>query len=323
VVQGEGEAVWSTVLEDFEHGRLGGVYTSFERGQSFDLAKARTPRYDLLDAGRHHRFTLQTTRGCPLDCSFCAGSRSISRYQKKPIDQVARELEAILDCDRRPIVELADDNSFVDKSWGRSLAALLGRYPIRWFTETDVSVADDPALLAELAGSGLVELLIGFESAAAAPLRGLDGRNWKLGRWNRYREQIERIQSFGIAVNGCFILGFDEDDAGAFEDTARFVRESDLAAVQVTLLTPFPGTALHRRLASEERLLAGFDWSACTLFGATFHPRRMGVAQLEQGFFDLVMELYGEDETARRARRFRECARMRSRQHPPMVESRS
>ena len=121
VLQGEGELLWSELLADFEAGRLRGLYSSLGSRRRFSLADARTLRYDLLDIERYNRLTLQTTRGCPLDCSFCGASRLISPFKIKPIDLVRRDLEAILELWPHPFIELADDNTFVSKRWAREL----------------------------------------------------------------------------------------------------------------------------------------------------------------------------------------------------------
>ncbi|MFN3648452.1 MAG: radical SAM protein [Armatimonadota bacterium] len=310
VVRGEGEAVWEELLRDFEAGRLRPLYSSLETpGRPFSLDCARVPRYDLLDIRRYNRLTLQTTRGCPLHCSFCAASRTISAYKRKPIPQVRRELEAILAVWPRPFIELADDNTFVDKRWSRELVKLFREYRLRWFTETDLSVADDPELLELLAGSGCAQVLIGLESAQRESLDRLDSRNWKERRWESYGEKIRRIQSAGISVNGCFILGLDGDGPEVFDRTRDWVLASDLAEVQITLLTPFPGTALYERYRREGRLLKEVFWDECTLFDVTYRPARMSPQELEQGFHGLMRELYSEENAAIRRRRFQQCVR--------------
>ena len=68
--------------------------------------------------------------------------------------------------------------------------------------------------------------------------------------------KIRKIQSYGITVNGCFILGFDQDDLRVFDRTREFVQASGLSEVQITILTPFPGTGLYRRL-QQERTISG------------------------------------------------------------------
>ncbi|XXF78472.1 cobalamin-dependent protein [Myxococcaceae bacterium GXIMD 01537] len=309
VVQGEGEAVWARLLEDFEEGRLAPLYSSRGERQGFHLSEARVPRYDLLELSRYNRLTLQTTRGCPLDCAFCGASRTLSSYKLKPLAQVRRELEAILALWPRPFIELADDNTFASRGWSRELAALFAGYDVRWFTETDISVADDERLLELLAESGCAQLLIGLESTAPAALRGVDARDWKARRAESYLEKVRRIQSYGIAVNGCFIFGLDGDEEDCFERTRVFVEESGLCDVQITLLTPFPGTALHRALREEGRLLREVYWDACTLFDVTFRPRRLSPEALTQGFEELMVSLYSPEATTRRRARWRDCLR--------------
>ena len=312
VVRGEGEAVWPQLLQDFENDQLKPLYSSFDaQHKKFRLCDSRAPRLDLLDIPKYNRLTLQTTRGCPLDCEFCGASRLISAYKKKPLESIRREIELILSIWPKPFLELADDNTFADKRWARELAQLLGEYAIPWFTETDISVADDDELLRLLAQSNCAQLLIGFESSTRSSLQSVDGRNWKRNRHAKYLDDIAKIQSYGIAVNGCFILGFDGDDIGVFDRTREFVQQSDLADVQITVLTPFAGTALQRRLQSQNRLLKPVYWDKCTLFDVTFQPAQMSASRLESEFGNLMRDIYAPEATARRKHRFRECVRTR------------
>ena len=150
-------------------------------------------------------------------------------------------------------------------------------------------------------------MLIGLESAAPASLEGIDVKNWKLKQFDRYHRGLEVIQSFGISVNGCFILGFDTDDTGIFELTEQFISSSNLAEVQITLLTPFPGTQLYKKLQQENRLLEEVFWDRCTLFDTTFHPKLMAVDELSAGFRWLMKRLYSEKEYAVRRQKFKQC----------------
>ena len=179
VVVGEGELAWPRLLRDWSAGALRPVY----RNASFrdvDLARAPVPRYDLLDFERYNRIPVQASRGCPLDCEFCAASKIFGGYKRKPVENVARELREIARHVAHPFVELADDNTFVDKRWSRELVRVIAAAGVHWFTETDVSLADDAELLDLLGASGCRQVLIGFESpSAAVPRRdrgqGLEG----------------------------------------------------------------------------------------------------------------------------------------------------
>lgn len=310
VVVGEGEPVWPILLEDLEGGRLKKLYRAREVHGNYRLRDSRTPRYDLLDIGRYNRITLQTTRGCPIGCSFCAASRLISPYKTKPIGKIRTELEEIMSLWQKPFIELADDNTFFDKRWGRQLAKLFSEYRLRWFTETDISIADDEELLESLARGGCAQLLIGLESSAPASLEGLDSKNWKFRQFETYLRKIEKIQSYGISVNGCLILGFDSDDCSVFESTYEFVSASKLSEVQITLLTPFPGTPLYESLDRSGRLIEKTFWDRCTLFDTTFHPKLMTVDELASGFRWLMQKLYAQKEYQKRRDKFRECVRV-------------
>jgi radical SAM superfamily enzyme YgiQ (UPF0313 family) len=298
IVVGEGEILWPRVLEDLEQGRLRKVYrnTSVK-----DVALGHVdPRFDLLDVKRYNRMPVQTTRGCPLHCEFCAASRVFGAYKLKPVDAVVREIRSIKKHWKRPFVELADDNTFVNKRWGKELVRALAEEGVHWFTETDVSVAEDRELLDLLGRSGCRQLLIGFESPTSAALQGMDSSGWKAGHYKQYRGAIDAIQNRGISVNGCFIVGNDSDTPEIFPEIERFVKSSGLADVQVTVLTPFPGTSLHARLKREGRLLREQYWDRCTLFDVNFVPKNMTVEDLEQGLEHLMGSLYTEEETARR-----------------------
>jgi len=177
---------------------------------------------------------------------------------------------------------------------------------IRWFTETDVSVAEDEELLQLLRDSGCLQVLIGFESPSLAGLDGLEQlANWKAKKFSEYRRAIERIQDHSVTVNGCFVLGLDGTGPESFDEVWRFVRDSGLYEVQITILTPFPETPLYERLAAEGRLLRQDAWEYCTLFDVNFRPDRMSVTELETGFRDLTERLYSTEFTQERRGRFR------------------
>jgi radical SAM superfamily enzyme YgiQ (UPF0313 family) len=298
------EGAWPRLVQDFRAGRLQPRYEGL-RSRVFDEGHYAIPRFDLLRGRAYNRMTVQTSRGCPLDCEFCAASlRITSGYQQKPVDKVVREIRAALDARPEPFFEFADDNTFVNKKWGKAFLRAITPLGLRWFTETDVSIADDDELLDLLADSGCRQVLIGFESPDAAGLDGMDPHNWKRNRSDRYLEAIDRIQSRGVSVNGCFILGLDGHTPAIFETVRDFVNRSGLLEVQLTVQTPFPGTPLYERLRREGRLLEERYWDRCTLFDVTFQPKRMTVDELETGLRWLFGEIYNEREFLKRKRQY-------------------
>lgn len=301
VVIGEGELLWPELLADFERGALKPFYVA---SREFDLADAPMPRFDLLDPEKYNRLTVQTSRGCPHKCEFCASSILLTpRYKVKPVGKVIAEFREIKKIWARPFIELADDNSFVHREHFKKLLRELAKENIRWFTEADVRVAEDDELLALIRDSGCQQILIGLESPRRTSLCGVEMKNdWKLRQLDHYKEAIAKIQSYGITVNGCFILGLDGDTPDVFDDVLEFVRDSRLYEVQVTFMTAFPGTPLYARLKNEGRILRDRAWELCTLFDINFQPKNMSIAELQNGFLGLVKQLYSAEETqARRA----------------------
>ncbi len=150
------EGVWPQVVEDAHAGRLQASLRGLA-GRGFStIAITPCPRFDLLAGRPYNRITVQTSRGCPLNCEFCAASlRITSSYQQKPIDKVVCEIRAARETTRQPFFELADDNTFVNKKWGKALLRAIAPLDIRWFTETDISIADDEELLDLLADERL------------------------------------------------------------------------------------------------------------------------------------------------------------------------
>jgi radical SAM superfamily enzyme YgiQ (UPF0313 family) len=304
VVIGGAEGVWPQVLADAERGELKPIYIgSTDRVFAPDLYAM--PRFDLLQSRPYNRVTVQTSRGCPRACEFCAASLLITkRFNQKPVERVLDEIRAARRYFAEPFFEFADDNTFLNKHWGKEFLRALIRENIRWFTETDASIADDLELCDLLAASGCRQLLIGFESPHADDLTGLDPANWKQTQAPRLQYVIDTLQSRGVSVNGCFILGLDTHTPDVFPMFLDFVRNSGLAEVQFTVLTPFPGTPLYDRLRRERRLLSERFWDRCTLFDVNFRPARMSIEELESGLRWLFSETYSQQETSRRMRSF-------------------
>ncbi len=309
VAAGEGEVVWEQILVDCEQGKLKPVYDA--RGREFDLAQAPVPRFDLLDISKYNRLTVQTSRGCPHQCEFCASSVVLtSAYKQKPAAKVLQEIDKILELWEHPFLEFADDNSFVNKAYWKELLGKLGGKKIRWFAETDLSVSEDEKLLSLMRRSGCAQVLIGLESPVETGLRGLELRSdWKRKRFGRYKDAIRTIQSHGITVNGCFVLGLDGHTVEIFDEVFEFVRETGLYEVQITILTAFPGTPLYARLRKENRLLQPEAWEKCTLFDVNYRPTHMTPEELADGFRKLGIRLYSEEFTNWRRNNFKSILR--------------
>jgi radical SAM superfamily enzyme YgiQ (UPF0313 family) len=294
VCMGEGELAWTQILADALADKLRPRYSAVRTANPIPWP---VPRFDLVADRPIVRWTLQTQRGCPLACEFCAASRLISRFREKPADQLRRELAAICRHDPHPTIELADDNTFSGESDPDPVLAALAEAEVRYFTEVDWRIGERPALVRKMAASGCVQVLVGIESLVFR----YPGMGDKAAALERVLDSLASIQQAGIAVIGCFIVGADGETRASLDRLQNFLRQTDLADVQVTLHTPFPGTALRARLARKGRLLEERDWSHYTLFDVTFRPDQLTVAELETGYRELLRSAFDEAETARRA----------------------
>lgn len=294
VVVGDGEPVWSRVLEDAFLGKASGIYRA---DRPFNLNESKPPRFDLAATLPRSRFTVQTQRGCPFACEFCAASRLLGSFREKPAPLLREELATLKEIVRRPVVELADDNTFAGTRDQRELLGVLADAGLRYFTESDWRIGERLALLSDLVASGCVQVLVGIESLVHT-YRGFGEKRAELCR---VMAALDAIQDHGIAVVGCFVLGADGETRDSITNLTKFLLDCPLADVQVTLQTPFSGSPLRKRLAREGRILSDRGWDYYTLFDVTFIPDSMTVSDLEDAYRKLAGVVYSAAENKRRS----------------------
>lgn len=286
VVSGDGEVTFPIVLDEIAAGDARSHYHS---AGDFSLGDSPLPRWDLLGANSPPRFTLQTMRGCPWACSFCAASRLLGPAREKPDALIARELAAIAAIRSRPWIELADDNTFAGKRDHGPMLESLRHVGARWFTESDWRIAERPELLKQIARSGCRQILIGLESS----IFKYPGMGAKTAEWERMVEAVDTIQDAGIVVNACLIVGADGETRASIERLGDFLEDARMGEIQLTLQTPFPGTSLFHSMRRTNRLLPG-DFSRYTLFDVVYQPDRMSPTKLQDAFHDLISRVFAD-----------------------------
>jgi len=217
---------------------------------------------------------------------------------------VVKEVQEIKKLWKHARIGFADDNLFVDLRYSRELVASLGALNVLWFAQSDISIARDQEFLTELYRCGCKFVLIGFESVSKDNLHTLNTDQWKEKRFDRYSEDIARIQNSGIGVFGSFILGLDNDQPSTFSETVKFIVDNSILTVQLSILTPFPGSRLRTRLEQENRILHS-DWQWYTVMNAVIRHPRFAAEELEQGLLRAYQGIYNIESNERRARYFR------------------
>jgi len=265
VVTGEAERIWLQVLEDARYGSLKRRYD----GGLAEINDVPFARHDLLATG-YTCGAIQTTRGCPLNCSFCSVTAfNGAHYRQRPIPDVVREFQSV----REKHVLVVDDN-FVGtrpehivraKDLFRAMAQ--ANLQKEWIAQATINFADDEELLALAAKAGCIGVFIGFESPAAEGLQEL-GKKFVLLKGRDFRASVQRIQGHNILVAGSFIIGLDIDEPGIGKRIAEVASQYGVDNLNVLFLTPLPGTRLWEQMKSEGRIaLDTFpeDWKYYTL----------------------------------------------------------
>ncbi len=275
VVIGEAEDVWKDVIEDAKKGKLKKFYHCSERPK---LDKLPIPRRDLLKKRRYLTTNVvQTTRGCPFDCDFCAVTKFFGRtFRYRPVDDVIKELETI----KGNRVLFVDDNITGNPRYAKELFERLIPLKIKWISQSSITIAKDEKLLSLASKSGCMGLFIGLESLSPENLEEM--RKSKVNKVEEFETSIKKIQDHGLGIEGAFIFGFDGDDVSVFERTVEFAKKMKLAAAQFGILTPFPGTDLFDKLEKENRIIDR-DWSKYTISNVVFLPKKMSVEALQNG----------------------------------------
>ena len=299
---GYAEQAWPQLLRDFAAGRLQPVY---RQGPDLSLDDQPFPRRDLLDA-RYFltQAVFEATRSCAHDCEFCVAPAAWGRKQlQRPVQWVVEDIRRV---GQKKLIFI-DLNLISDPAYARELFTCMLPLNVSWFGLSTVLIAHDRELMELMARSGCKGLLLGLETVTRASLK--DARK----RFNAsvdYKTLIGDLHQLGISVQGCFVFGLDHDNLDVFDATVAFAIDAGVDLPRFAVLTPFPGTPLHDRLAAEGRILTR-DWELYDGQHVVFQPRQMSVAQLAQGHEQAWKSVYAWSAIARRlwnARNFQPLA---------------
>jgi radical SAM superfamily enzyme YgiQ (UPF0313 family) len=291
VVVGYAEDSWPQLVRDFANGQL---QSRYDQSPGLDLANRPFPRRDLLPS---HRFltnnVFEATRGCVHSCDFCVVPAAWGRkpYQK-PVEDVVADIRQH---GARKLI-FVDLNLVADRGYALRLFTALIPLKLQWYGLATVLLADDAELLELAARSGCRGLLMGLESISPQNLReSRKGFNSP----EKFVHVVERLHEHGIALQGCFVFGLDHDEPDVFLKTAEFAVQAKIDLPRFAVVTPFPNTALYKRLLSEGRILTK-NWELYDGQHVVFRPAKMSVQELQQGIETAWKHAYSFRSIARR-----------------------
>ena len=286
---GEAEETWPRFLDEWQRGEHRHRYEQDERT---DMATVPTPRFDLLNMKDYLFGNVQFTRGCPFQCEFCDIIVTFGRKPRiKTSRQILAELDALLAQGVRGTM-IVDDNLIGNK---KAIVPVLHDviawqeqhgYPMTFFTEASIDLADEPELMRLMVEANIVNVFVGIESPNEASLRETKKfQNVRSG--GSLVEKVRRIQEAGMEVMCGMILGFDHDDETIFDAQVKFISEARVINVMLGMLSAIPKTPLYDRMVKEGRL----DTAAEPEFGTNIVPLRLGRERLRDGFVYVLSAL--------------------------------
>lgn len=288
VIIGEAEDVIAGVVE-------GSIKDKFVYGKPVqDLDVLPYPDFSLMKGLDQSSMTvpISTSRGCPFDCSFCSVTKMFGRkYRFRSAVNVMDELSSR----KANTIFFCDDNFTAYPKRTFSLLGLMAKNKIRsWVCQVRCDAAKDGNLLNLMAKAGCKAVCVGFESINHKTLQAFEKKQ-------TVDEIIEAIHSFhknNIKIHGMFVLGSDDDNKQTIWDTFRFAIKHKIDTLQMSILTPFPGTKVHEDLEKQKRIFSS-DWSLYDGQHIVFKPKQLSAKELQLNvvkayskFYSLYRSLY-------------------------------
>jgi radical SAM superfamily enzyme YgiQ (UPF0313 family) len=280
VCRGDAESVWTSILSDAAQAHLRPMYDATDADV---LPQPVVPRTEIYAKRRYLPLSLaQFSRGCPHHCTFCAASAAFqSRHLCRDPRAVVDELRKRND---NRILFFVDDNLTADAARAKHMLHLLKPLGKKWVCQLGVDAADDVELLKLLRAAGCIGFVVGFESIERNNLLSMN-KTPNIAGFGRYGAQLETLRDFGFSLWAAFTLGHDFDTGSSLDDLAAFALKHRFAFAAFNTLTPYPGTALYKRLLSEGRLLYDGKWWLHPDYRynfAAFQPRHMSADALTE-----------------------------------------
>lgn len=226
---------------------------------------------------------IAANRGCSNYCKYCS-MRTMWKSCPRPVKSVVDEIKDL----KAKMVIFYDPNFFGNRDYAIELMTELKKIKILWVSNATADFGYDHELMQIAYESGCRGVLIGLESLNSQSLAGVGKR---FHNADKYKEIIENIHSHGIAVNGCFVLGFDSDTEEELLDLPNRVDRLGLDLCRFAILTPYPGTKLYEEYEKSGRIITK-EWNRYNQHNTVFRPINMTPERLNEIFRKVSKEAY-------------------------------
>lgn len=218
-------------------------------------------KYRLLDMDTHMT-TMITTRGCPMQCSFCSSAAMHGKkIRERSVENIVDEIEYLNTNYDIDTIAFMDDTFTLKKRKVMAICdeILKRNIEIMWGCTSRVDTLDEK-LLKKMKEAGCITIFIGVESADQQQLDNMC-KNTTIAKIENAFKIAHKLKIRTIAS---VALGMPGDTKEIMNKTVKFVHKLKPNYAIYSLATPYPGTRFYKE-AFEKNLIKIKDWSKYTL----------------------------------------------------------
>lgn len=293
VCVGEAEEVWPTMLEDLRRGELKKIY---HHPTPTDLSLVPIADWSFIKQKSNYLYynIIVASRGCPFKCEFCYNSCDYvsGKYRNRPAEDIIEEIKRL---DSKQIMFI-DDNLIGNLNWMEHFLDLIEPMNVVWHGAVSTNIVHHPELISRMSATGCRSLFIGFESINPDSIKSVNKSQNKIGDYERL---IKLLHDNNIMVNASLAFGFDHDTVETFHETLEWLVRNKVETMTGHILTPYPGTVLHKRFEEEGRIICR-DLTKYNTSHVVFQPLNMTPEQLYDGYIGMYKQFYSLRNIIRR-----------------------
>jgi len=283
VVRGEGEYTFLDLVRTVENGGdladVQGLAFHDENNFSLvvtpdrpiieDLDELPFPAFHLFPMEKYRILnittnvaTIITTRGCPMQCSFCSSAALHGHHlRRRSPENVCDEIEVRLNEQNIDTIAFMDDTFTLNKKFVRDFCAEIKRRNLKfWWGCTSRVDTLDEELLQLMKDSGCITIFIGVESADQQMLEKMN-KNITVSKTEKAFKLARKV---GIRTIASCVIGMPEDTKKSMKQTIDFVKSLKPNYALYSLATPYPGTRFYNE-TFKKNFIQIKDWSKYTL----------------------------------------------------------
>ena len=194
----------------------------------------------------HKRVTqIETSRGCPFKCVFCAATNFWGKWRGRDADKVLDEIQFLKTRYKIEELDILDSNLTVNRKRLVKILEGLEEIGIAWANPGGIWVGGlDTELLNLMKQSGCYQLSFAIESSTPKILSDVIKKPLKL---DTVKPLVEHCQKIGIDLHAFFVSGFPEETVEEMKNDYRFAKAMNFTSASFNIVNPIPGSELYEK----------------------------------------------------------------------------